>query len=456
MSYFRSYFEKNNTILKKSTLNTAKNPNTELSYGNDLSKFIFKIDLEELKSRIDNGEYVIDNNTKHILHMTNTVFGDEVLMGDNKGNGKKRATSFDLIIFKVPNYWDEGVGFDYETTFDLTTGEELYDIRPSNWYNRTSLNTWSVEGIYDNNPVIIGTQHFDGGNEDLSIDITEYINGVLLNDDVDYGLGIGFDITYQDIKTDSTQSVAFFTKYTQTFFEPYLETYFHDEIEDNRNNFVSKINQNLYLYVTKGTNFYDLDVLPSVDILDSTKTPIIGLTDLIPVKIRKGVYKVTFGLTGVICDGKKFFYDNWKNLILDGIDISDVSQKFIPKPYTSLYTIGENQTELQRYAIQFFGVKLNEKIKRGEKRKIIVTIKSIDYPKNVLFDEVYYRIYVKEGKRQVNVFDWTKLDKTNENSFYLDTFYMIPKEYFIEIKAKTHTEEIFYKNQINFEIISEK
>ena len=74
-----------------------------------------------------------------------------------------------------------------------------------------------------------------------------------------------------------------------------------------------------------------------------------------------------------------------------------------------------------------------------------------------LFDEVYYRIYVKEGaKTQVVVFDWTKLDRTNENSFVLNTEYMIPREYWIEIKGKTHTEEIFYRDEIKFEIISEK
>ena len=31
-----------------------------------------------------------------------------------KGTGRKRATSFDLIVFVVPEYWDEGVGYDYE------------------------------------------------------------------------------------------------------------------------------------------------------------------------------------------------------------------------------------------------------------------------------------------------------------------------------------------------------
>jgi hypothetical protein len=151
-----------------------------------------------------------------------------------------------------------------------------------------------------------------------------------------------------------------------------------------------------------------------------------------------------------------FYYDNWSNLILDGINISDVRQKFIPKPYTSLYSIGENQTDTQKYVIQFNGIRLGEKIKRGEIRKIVVAIKSIDYPKSQIFDEVYYRIYVKEGKTEVIVHDWTLLDVTNENSFFMDTVNYIPREYFMEIKSKTHGEEIFHNESIKFEIVSEK
>ena len=54
------------------------------------------------------------------------------------------------------------------------------------------------------------------------------------------------------------------------------------------------------------------------------------------------------------------------------------------------------------------------------------------------------------------VHDWTLLDKTNENSFQLDSSYLIPRQYFLQIKGKTHTEEIYYKESINFEIVSEK
>jgi hypothetical protein len=456
MSYFRSYFEKNNTIIKNSQVNTAKNPNTEIFYGSGFSKFIFKVDLTDLKAKIDNGDYVVNGNTKHYLKMTNTIFGDEAFLGQKRGSGRERATSFDLIIFKITEYWDEGVGFDYEQAYDFTSGNETFDERPSNWFNRTTLDAWSSEGVYSTSPTIIGTIRMDNGDENLNVDITDYVNSIVVNGDTNHGLGIAFSVLYQDLSPATDQSVSFFTKYTQTFFEPFVESVFDDRIDDNRENFIAEVNQNLYLYVTKGSNYYDLDSLPTVDILDYNNAVISGLGNLTATKIRKGVYKVTFGLSGLLCDGKRFYFDKWKGLSIDGVSISNVTQKFVPKPYTSLYTIGTNPVELQRYVIQFFGLQLNEKIKSGENRKVVVTFRSLDYPKSVLFDEVYYRIFVKEGKTQVNVFEWTQLDRTNENSFFLDTSILIPREYWIEIKGKTHNEEIFYKDLIKFEIVSER
>ncbi len=457
MSYFRSYFEKNNTIIKNSQVNTAKNPTTEIFYGSSFSKFIFKVDFTDLKNLIDNSDKVITTGTTHTLHLTNTIFGDETFLGAKRGTGKQRTNSFDLIVFKVSEFWDEGLGFDYEDGgYDFTTGNETFDERPSNWFNRTTLNQWSAEGIYTDNPVILETIHFDNGNEDINVDITDYVNGIIVSGNTNHGLGLAFAVLYQDITPEIDQSVAFFSKYTQTFFEPYVETFFDDRIDDDRHNFIEKTEQNLYLYITKGTNFYNLDELPTVDILDSTGTPIEGLTGLTSTLIKKGVYKITFGIDGILCDGKRFFFDKWKGLELDGVEINDVTQKFIPKPYSSLYTIGENQTELQRYIIQYFGIKQNEKIIRGEKRKVVITFKSLDYPKVQIFDEVFYRMFIKEGHTNVIVHDWTQVDVTNENSFSLDTSIYIPREYYIEIKGKTHTEEIFYDEHIKFEIVSEK
>jgi hypothetical protein len=457
MSYFRSYFEKNNTILKDSQVNTSKNPNTELIYGSTFSKFLFKVDFTDLKEKVDSGEFVVTTGTTHTLHLTNTIFGDETLLRQKNGRGRDRTTSFDIIVFKISEFWDEGMGFDYEDqVYDFADGNNSFDERPSNWFNRTTLNSWTSQGVYTTSPTIIKTIHFDNGNEDIHADITEYVNGIIVSGNTDHGLGLAFAVLYQDIEAEVDQSVAFFTKYTQTFFEPYVESFFDDKIDDNRQNFIEKTTQNLYLYVTKGTNFYDLDSLPTVDITDAAGNVIIGLGNLSTTKVKKGVYKVTFGLDGVLCDGKRFYYDKWKGVGLDGVSINDITQKFVPKPYTSKFSVGENETNLQRYSVQFFGIKLNEKIKRGETRKIVTTFRSIDTPKNVLLDEVFYRVYIREGKTNVNIFDWTQMDKTNENSFTLDTSYLIPREYYLEIKGEMHNEIIYYNDVIKFEIVSEK
>lgn len=470
MSYFRSYFNKNNTILKDLTTNTAKNPATEIFYGSGFSKFIFQVDLTDLQSKLSNGDLVLNENTTHTLHLTNTIFGDEDLSGQERGTGRERAVSFDLILFVIPEDWDEGVGYDYEYVYDYTTGNLTWDVRPSNWFNKNTLSGWTEEGIYSGttaetwteggtytgSPVVLSTIHFDNGNEHIAEDITSYINAILTGTTQNYGLGLAFAPAYESVSSDIDQSVAFFTKYTQTFWEPYVETIFNNRIDDNRENFFIEANRNLYLYVNYMGSPYNLDELPTVDILDYTSTEISGLTGLTTTHIRKGVYKVTFGLSGYLCDGKRFYYDKWCNLIISGITLDCVTQKFIPKQFANFFDIGTNLTDVNKYAVQFYGISLNEKIKRGSTRKIVVSFRSINETKTILLDETYYRIYVKEGKTQVNVFEWTRMDRTNENSFILDTSYMIPREYNIEIKGLVNGQDVIYKDEIKFEIISEK
>lgn len=456
MSYYRSYFEKNNTILKNSRVNTAKNPNTEIIYGSTFSKYIFKVDFTHLIEKLNNGDLVLNNDTKHYLKLTNTIFGNEDFLRQENSKGRSRATSFDLILFKINEFWDEGVGYDFENSLsEFSDNHKTFDQRPSNWFNRTTTTQWSTHGIFDTNPNIITTIHFDNGNEDINADITDYVNEIL-NGSENYGIGLSFSLPYSNITSGADQSVAFFTKYTQTFFEPFVESVFNDTILDDRHNFYEKTNQNLYLYVRDGNSFIDLDNSPLVDIRDYNNNPIIGLNNLQSIKIRKGVYKVTFGLEGVICDGKRFYHDVWKNLLLDGVQLGDSTQKFVPKPLSQKLKIGSYNSTHEKYAIKFHGIKLNEKIKRGDTRNITINFRSINESNTKPLRNVFYRIYIKEGNTQINVFDWTLVDAINENSFYFDTSYLIPREYYLQIKGNINNEEITYNDEIKFEIISEK
>ncbi len=457
MSYFRSYFEKNNTILKDLYVNTSKNPSTEIFYGNGFSKFIFKIDLTDLQNKINNGDLIITTGTTHTLHLTNCIFGNETFKGAHRGTARERATSFDLILFRINQFWDEGVGFDYEDSGnEMSTNNKSFVQRPSNWYFRTTTDEWTIPGIYSTGTTIIETIHFDNGNENIDVDITSYINDVLEGNIQNNGLGLAFSIPYGNLSTDIEKSVSFFTKYTQTFFEPYLDSSFEDRIVDNRYDFIEKTNQNLYLYVSKNGNYINLDELPIVNILDTSNNPIMNLVNLTSEHVRKGVYKITFGIDGTLCDGKRFFYDNWTNLILDGVNLSDVKQKFIPKKLSSSIMMGENNTSFERFKVQFYGIQQNEKIIRGDIRKVVVNFRSIDNPLNTILSESYYRLFIKEGNTNVIVHDWTLMDVSNENFFMMDTTNYIPREYFMEIKGKHNNEEIHYNEYIKFEILSEK
>jgi len=215
MSYIRSYFEKNNTIIKGSTTNTAKNPTTEIYYGNStFSKFIFKVDFTDLIGKLSNGELTLTdigisgNTVSHTLHLTNCIFGDEGFKGQGRSTGRQRATSFDLILFEITEEWDEGVGFDYvNAPSDTTDDSTIFDQNPSNWYSRTTLDAWSTSGIYAENPTVIGTIHFDNGNENIDFDLTTYINQKLRNEVLNFGtklsqikgFGLAFSLPYQDL-----------------------------------------------------------------------------------------------------------------------------------------------------------------------------------------------------------------------------------------------------------------
>ena len=130
----------------------------------------------------------------------------------------------------------------------------------------------------------------------------------------------------------------------------------------------------------------------------------------------------------------------WKNFLSTGNQFTEID---LNRNETTLI-IGENgagkSTVLDALCFALFGK----------------PFRTISKSTNELFDEVFYRIYIKEGVSNVNVFDWTYMDVTNENSFVLDTSILIPREYYIEVKGVKHNEEIFYPEVIKFEIVSEK
>jgi hypothetical protein len=114
------------------------------------SRYIFDLDLTNLTSLI-NTTVISTGCTSamtHTLKMTNTSFFDNELLNSKTSQGRRRATSFDLVLFRIPKYsgstgvpqrWDSGVGYDYYDFGVTNLNDRSFSDRPSNWFQTTTL-----------------------------------------------------------------------------------------------------------------------------------------------------------------------------------------------------------------------------------------------------------------------------------------------------------------------------
>ena len=303
------------------------------------------------------------------------------------------------------------------------------------------------------------TQHFEFGNENIAFDMTAEINGVLNGSIPNVsGWGIAYKPQVENLTglTDNYE-VQFFTRHTQTFYEPYLETSYNDLIEDDRNQFtLGKVNK-LYLYLFDNGNPINLDYPPKVDILDMMGDVIPGLSGLTTCQRTRGVYEVVIPpLMGY--QTPCTFSDKWYNLSYNNFPLPQVLNDFTLQPFKNAIQIGVVSANPLLYGFDFYGLKQNEEIVNTDTRKVGVIIKQA-YTTNKLLPKVdgFYRIYVREGNTEVQVQDWSKLNRSpNEYYFMFDTRDKIPNEYYIDLKVISSGEVNTYKRTIKFQIVNKK
>ena len=460
MSIFRSPFTKDTTISKGNYVNTGQNPVGVISYGSDftnISRYIFDYDLSQLKTRINDFRIPSNGTIKHTLKLTNTLAYDKNLLGGKIFDATDHASSFDLVLFTVPQFWDEGVGYDYlynNTILDING--KIYETS-ANWYQATDIVDWNEDGIYSGqtsqyyNP--LATIHFDLGNEDISLDVTDFINTQLTGSTPFYGLGLAFTPQYEILKTQLLYSVGFFGKDTNTFFSPAIETEWKETILDDRKNFYYDKTNKLYLYTNVNKSPTNLDILPSAvtisDYNDDVVVVISGVT-----QESKGVYSINLELNSTDYDNVSLvnFTDTWSGLIISGKSLPDSQMSFTVKQ-NDYYNIGNEVYEPQHFTFNFSGIKRAEKILQGEVRKVIVTTREMYDYDTLIVNNIFYRIYVKQGLNQIEVVPKSVVNLAyNQNYFYLDTSWMVPQEYFMEIIVNSNG-TVTKQHEINFIII---
>ena len=496
MSIFRSYFNKNNTVIANSEVNTAKNPVTQLFYGKNpvskcintgysgdtcqgrsgftttvtegFSRFLFDLNLDDLRKQVNNCCFNLDNST-HTLKMTNTSNFDDTLLNDKVLiTDTRRATSFTLMLFKAysGHSWNEGVGYDYlvpfgsfEPDFDLT-----YSSRPSNWLSATTLNNWFYPGVYLNNLpssfTSLATQYFDNGDENIQFSSTSLnfeINNLITgstNSTSANTYGIAYLPAFENL-TGLTEaySVGFFTRYTQTFFEPFLETLVNDTVIDDRSNFnIYQSNRLfLYLYDNNGTPLCS-DTQPTVTINDCNDVTQLLLTS---TTLTCGAYYVDIAISSLPQTPPVVYEDIWANIVINGISQPITTNEFII--YDNAFNIGPSVAQPKIYGYSVSGIKEDEKISQGETRKVFISTR-VPYTtdEQVLLDNLQYRLYVTQGTTQIDVIPWSTVNMSfTQNYFLLDSSWMIPNEYYLDIKATSNQQVDTYRKAIKFQIVNQ-
>ena len=461
----RTYIDKNNTIIKNTEVNTGRNEIAELYYGGHPSltqytRHLFYFDVSDLQSRYNSGELGDLSNVSHVLRMTNTSSFDKDLLGQRATNGYQRASSFDLTLFRVNKEWDQGVGYDYNKIISSDDDTITYIDGASNWMFATASVNWDQPGVYSGSPssaITVTTQSFDNGNEDIEMDITDEVNSLITGGTTNYGYGLSFERGLEDVVRADAQYVGFFKQETQTYYQPFVETIYENAIRDDRNRFYRGKSNKLYLYVNVGGQLTNLDYNPGVIVRDQDDDIFATFTTGQTTHVTTGVYSVelTVPVTNEDC---VLYTDTWTGLTINGVDRTNVTLDFEIKDDEEFFDLGTNVSEPLEYYMSVSGIKREEKIKRGDIRKVFVSARKPFTTNEIdVIDGLQYRLYVKEGNIEVNVIDWMDINRTfDTNYFLLDTSWMIPNIYHLDVKLSSGQEVRTYSDTLKFEIVNEK
>jgi hypothetical protein len=454
----KTYFSKSNTIIYESYLNTSQNPVCELYYGDGYTRVLIDIDITKIKNLITGNTFSNKEELTHILKMKNCwgfqALSSNTVSNSGKDNTKERTSSFDLYLLRMPESWDSGIGNDYTKDGFISTNY-IVSENGSNWYNSATNVTWNqgpgaITGDTSGNTNnVVAIQHFDIGNEDIEMNITNEINNIIYSGATNNGFMLCFPTSLEDTNMDSPQYVGFFTNKTSTFYQPYIETIYNEDIIDDRNEFYLNKDNRLYLYSLIGGSYTNLDTIPTCSVS--------GVTYDVK-QATKGIYYVDIpSASSSQYEEGNMYYDIWSNIIYNGKTFDNIELEFVAKGQEDYFNFGNASYEQEKYIPTVYGIKYGEKVNRGDIRKVFVNPR-VEYTTNTVnhITGMEYRVYVKETNKEITVIDYQPINRALEsNFFFLDTESLLPNTYFVDIKITRNDEILTYKGKLNFEIVNE-
>lgn len=377
MSKFRIYPTKENSIQSGTSyenLNASQENVFNLVYGggigtdslsngrNSISRHLAYFDLTDLQNKF--ADFTINSayTTSYLLKYKNAIPSDKVLEPEFVYDvlNKSIASSFDLIAFPIPKFWDEGRGSDLESGYITLKNAPTTLTGYSNWLSATSQSAWSEPGVYNNPSASTSfvSQHFSIGSEDISIDVTDIVKNWLSGGSVNCGIAISYSRPFELLSTDTRYISSFYTNKTNSSNKPYLEVNYDQTIKDDRHCVSNNRTSRLFLYTFSGNQATNYFSAGTVNITNNSNTVIYsGLT---VTHLSKGVYCVSVLMTGAT-KGQRY-KDVWQGVSFGAYDQTDFTNTFEIRD--NYYSNGNRKTN--DYAIDIYGMLNNSQLVTGE------------------------------------------------------------------------------------------
>lgn len=262
----------------------------------ELSRLLLKFPLSEIKEMDSQG----------IIDINDDSFKCSVVLHDVYG-GQTTPSNFTAILFPLAQSFDEGGGMDVATYSDLGSTNFI----TASIVNST-VNKWNVPGarasgsLGDSNlDVFVSgsltgpsgtqnvslspTQYFEKGTEDLVVDVTTIVSGVISNQIPNNGFLIAFSGSHeQDEKSYFVKRFA--TRDVQiASMRPKLVVKYDDSKIDRHSDFIFNVSSSIYL------QNYHYGSLSNI-LSGASATPLTGENCMI-VKIESGSFKKSYDVS---------------------------------------------------------------------------------------------------------------------------------------------------------------
>lgn len=277
------------------------------------------------------------------------------------------------------------------------------------------------------------TQHFDLGNENIDMDITDIVNDWLSGGSENNGLGIAYRRDYELLSTDTRYVSSFYTENTNSAFKPYIEVVYNQSFQDDRIQVSNNRTSRLFLYTFSGNNAVNYYSAGTVDIKTLAGASII--TGLTPTQQELGVYYVDV-LMNSATRGQQY-NDVWNNItFVPGIDQQTITQVFTIRDNYYL----NNAPQVNDYSISVYGIGDNSILSIGETHKVFVDLR-VNYSSRNQPDTAYDLKYRMVMNNQLEVIPWTSvnqavINKCKSNYFVLETSWLLSNQsYRIEYRV---------------------